>query len=327
MTRQGHDRSHLLLRVCQLHYEQHLTQQEVGDRLHLTRWQVGRLLKQAQADGIVRIEIVHPHARSHDLEADLVGISGLSEAIVVPAEADEVATRRTVARAAAEYLADLPTKPRTLAVSWGRTMSDLANAVPPSWADAVTVVQANGGLTRPGPGDPAAIITSLARQSRGSTVFLPAPAIVDSPRLAAALRREPSIAEVLQLARSADVLLFSLGAISHDSVLVKSGNLKPADERLLRDRGAVGDAVGRFLDRAGHPVSPELEERSIGLDLSDLLNAKLAVAVASGETKFAVAEACVRRGLCRVLVTDEHTATYLIRHLADPNQHNERTTS
>ncbi len=57
MTRPGHDRDHLLLRVCQLHYEQQLTQQEVGDRLHLTRWQVGRLLKAAQAKGIVRIEI------------------------------------------------------------------------------------------------------------------------------------------------------------------------------------------------------------------------------------------------------------------------------
>ena len=78
MTRPGHDRDHLLLRVCQLHYEQQLTQQEVGDRLHLTRWQVGRLLKEAQARGIVRIEIDHPHARSHDLEAKLVSISGLS---------------------------------------------------------------------------------------------------------------------------------------------------------------------------------------------------------------------------------------------------------
>ena len=327
MTRPGHDRDHLLLRVCQLHYEQQLTQQEVGDRLHLTRWQVGRLLKEAQARGIVRIEIDHPHARSHDLEAKLVSISGLSEAIVVPAEADEVATRRAVARAAAEYLADLPTKPSTLAVSWGRTMSDLANAIPPSWADAVTVVQANGGFTRPGPGDPAAIISSLARQSRGSAVFLPAPAIVDSPKLAAALRREPSIAEVLQLARSADVLLFSLGAISHESVLVKSGNVKPADEHLLRQRGAVGDAVGRFVDSTGNTASPELEERSIGLDLADVLSARRAVAVASGEAKHAVAEACVRRGLCRVLVTDEHTAAHLIRHLADPDQPNERTTS
>ena len=88
-----------------------------------------------------------------------------------------------------------------------------------------------------------------------------------------------------------------------------------------------GLAEGRFLDNAGNPVSPELEERSIGLDLADVLSARLAVAVASGEAKFAVAEACVRRGLCHVLVTDELTAAYLIRHLAAPDQPNERTTS
>ena len=299
--------------------------------MHLTRWQVGRLLREALARGIVRIEIVHPGARSHRLETTLVRLGGLQEAVVVPTDADPPAARRAVAQAAAEYLADLPTPPRVLAVSWGRTMRDLANAIPPSWAQAVTVVQANGGLSRPGPGDPAAIITTLARQSRGSTVFLPAPAIVDSPKLAQALLREPSIAEVTNLARSADVLLFSLGAISHESVLVKSGCLLPRDVEMLQQRGAVGDAVGRFIDANGEAISPELEDRSIGLSLRDVLDAKLAIAVASGEEKYAVAEACVRRGLCDVLVTDEATAIHLGRRLQDDPPDtitsNERTNS
>lgn len=311
------DRDHLLLRVCQLHYEQQLTQQQVGDRLHLTRWQVGRMLKEALGRGIVRIEIVHPGARAHTMESELVRLSGLQEAIVVPGETDPVATRQAVAQAAAEYLADLPVAPRTLAVSWGQTMSDLARAIPPSWAQNVTVVQANGGLSRPGPGDPAAIITSLARQSRGSTVFLPAPAIVESPVLAQALLREPSIAEVTSVARDADVLLFSLGAVSHESVLVKSGCLLPGDVEMLLERGAVGDVVGRFIGPDGTPISPELEARSVGLTLVDVKNAKLAVAVAAGEQKHRVAEACLRRGLCHVLVTDEDTAAHLTRRLHD----------
>ncbi|MGA4506739.1 sugar-binding transcriptional regulator [Propionibacteriaceae bacterium G1746] len=310
------DRDHLLLRVCQLHYEQHLTQQEVGERLHLTRWQVGRMLKEALAAGIVRIEIVHPQARSHDLETELVTLSTLTEAVVVPTQDDPAATQLAVARAAAEYLADLPTPPRTLAISWGRMMSALASAIPPSWADGVTVVQANGGLSRPGPGDPGSILTAVARQGRGQALFLQAPAIVDSPTLAAALRREPSIAEVLGVARSADVLVFPLGAVSHDSVLVKSGCVLPRDEVLLAERGAVGDIVGRFLDASGALVSPELEARAIGLTLDDVRAAKLSVAVVAGEQKHAVAEACVRAGLCNVLVTDAGTAQVLKHRLA-----------
>lgn len=316
MTPSASDRDHLLLRVCQLHYEQQLTQQEVGDRLHLTRWQVGRLLKEAQARGIVRIEIVHPRARSHQLETDLVRLTGLAGAVVVPAEADPTATRQAVAQAAAEYLADLPTKPRTLAVSWGQTMSDLAQAIPPSWADAVTVVQANGGLTRPGPGDPAAIITALARQSRGSAVFLPAPAVVESPELAAALLREPSIAEVIEMARTADVLLYSLGAVSHESVLVTSGCLSHADVEHLVAEGAVGDAVGRFIGPDGGLVCPHVDARSVGLGLDDLRNARMSIAVAAGRQKHRVAEACVQQRLCDVLVTDEDTAVQLTRRFS-----------
>lgn len=245
--------------------------------------------------------------------------AGLTGAIVVPTGPDPVATRQAVAQAAAEYLADLATPPRTLAVSWGQTMSDLARAIPPSWAEEVTVVQANGGLSRPGPGDPAAIITTLARQTRGTTVFLPAPAVVESPELAAALLREPSIAEVTGLARGADVLLFSLGAVSHESVLVKSGCLSHADVDHLVAEGAVGDAVGRFIGPDGTVVCPHIDARSVGLTLDDVVGAKLAIAVAAGVEKHRVAEACVRRALCDVLVTDEETATQLARRLtAEP---------
>lgn len=317
MSRLGPDRAHLLLRVSQLHYEQRLTQQEVGDRLHLTRWQVGRLLKEAHAKGIVRIEIVHPQGRDRQLENELMAVADLAEAVVIPGTDDPVQTRQAVARAAGEYLADLAEPPGTLAVSWGRTMSDVASTIPSSWAQGTRVVQANGGLSRPGPGDPAAIITALARQAGGSTVFLPAPAIVDSPELAAALRREQSIAEVLRLARSADVLLFSLGAVNHESVLVQSGCLQPADEEMLIARGAVGDAVGRFLDAAGNAISPELEARSIGLELSDVIDSRLAIAVACGQDKWPVAQACLRRGLCDVLVTDSGTARHLTAVLAE----------
>lgn len=318
MTPQPDDRQHLLLRVCQLHYEQQLTQQEVGDRLHLTRWQVGRMLKEAHAKGIVRIEIIHPAARDHGLEQQLVQASRLTEAVVVPAAADAAQTLRLVARAAGDFLADLSPSPRTVAVSWGWTMSELARAIPPDWAPGPVVVQANGGLSRPGPGDPASIISSLARQGRGSSVFLPAPAIVDSPRLAEALRREPSIAEVMTLARSADVLVYSLGHVHHGSVLVRSGCLREQDEAMLTRRGAVGDVVGRFINRDGQPVSEELQARSIGLDLADVAGAEMSIAVAAGEEKHAVAEACVRHGLCRVLVCDSTMAVHLIQQLTNP---------
>ena len=54
-----------------------LTQDEVGKRLGISRFKVGRLLDRALREDAVRIEIVHPAARLVDLEDALVQRFGL----------------------------------------------------------------------------------------------------------------------------------------------------------------------------------------------------------------------------------------------------------
>ncbi len=309
------DDSHLLLRVCQLYYEQDLTQQEVADRLHISRWQVGRLLAEAKRTGMVQIRIVHPKARRRDLERELLSFGYLLDAVVVPGYDDESRCRWAVAGLAAEYLADLRPSPKILAISWGNTMSDLAEQIPPSWADGVRVVQANGGLTNPGTRDPNSILSSLARQARGTSTHLTAPAIVNSSSLAQAIREEPAIKNVMEMARNADVMVYSLGALSQESVLVKSGCITPHDLQSLIEAGAVGDAVARFLDQNGNPVLKDFEQRTIGLTLDELKACSVSIAVTSGARKHRIAKAAVITGLCTVLITDSGTAEYLIRSL------------
>lgn len=311
------ERDHLLLRAATLYHEQELTQQEVADRLHLTRWQVGRLLQEARRSGVVRIEIVHPRARSHSLETELRRRTGLSDAVVVPPEPDPVATRARVAEAAGELLADLRPSPATLAVSWGRTMNDLVAHVPPSWAEGTVVVQANGGLSQPGTSNPATVVTELARQARGTGIFLQAPTIVDSATLAATLTQDGSVRRVLDRARAADVLLFSLGEPVETSVLVENGYISADDVARLASRGAVGDILGRFIDPDGVPADADLDARTIGLTLDDVRRSPMAIAVAAGTNKTTVALAAVTRGLCDVLVTDEDVAEGLLHNLPD----------
>lgn len=72
----------LLVRVAQMYYGLHLTQEQIGRRLGLSRFKVGRLLDRAVRESIVRIEIVHPAARLVDLEAAIVDRFGLRAAVV-----------------------------------------------------------------------------------------------------------------------------------------------------------------------------------------------------------------------------------------------------
>lgn len=305
----------LSIRAAELYYEEDKTQDEIGSILALTRWKVGRLLAQAKASGFIKIEIVHPRARRLPVERRLRETCGLADAIVVSGsgvdDQDELQSR--TAQAAADYLATLRPVPRTLGISWGRTLDDVSRHLEDGWASGVDVVQINGGVSlNRRAGTAASTAVTMAQKAGGHATLLPSPAILERLETKRAIESDRAVAAVLDLAANADAYLFSAGAADASSVLVDSGYLTPDDVAELVGRGAVGDVVGRYVDASGAIVDERLDERTIGLPLESLRAAGLSIAVIAGAAKHAVADAVVSSGLCTVLVTDEETATYLI---------------
>ncbi|SEG74577.1 deoxyribonucleoside regulator [Thermomonospora echinospora] len=315
MTADDPEYEALLLRVAEMYYEGDQTQEQIGRKLHLTRWKVGRLLSEARAVGIVRIEIVHPRHRLHTQEKALTERYGLRDAVVVPADgaADDLELRDRVAGAAAHYLADLSPAPRTLGVSWGRTLDAVAAHIQPGWARGVHVVQVNGGLSRSRrPTSASDMASRLAHHGGGTVTLLSVPAIVEQDATRRVLENDRSVAGVLDLARHCGAYLFSPGALSRDSVLVESGYLTAKDVTTLADAQGVGDVVGRFIDAEGHIVWDELDRRTLGVTLDDLRNGNWSIAVVAGAAKHRVSRAVVASRICNVLITDQHTAAHLL---------------
>ncbi|WP_051800198.1 sugar-binding transcriptional regulator [Catenuloplanes japonicus] len=313
MRSSSEEHNEAMLRAAQLYYEQSLTQDEIARRMLLTRWKVGRLLDEARRSGIVKVEIIHPRARRHEEEQRLTERFGLKAAVVIPAAEDADEMRLSVARAAADFLSDLRPSPKTLGVSWGRTLDDVAAAMPAGWARGVQVVQTNGGLSRSSrPNTAAEGALRFAQQGAGSATLLPAPAIVEHSGTWRTLQRESSVRDVLVSAAAANALLFSVGPVDPQSVLVESGYLSAADMAGLRDAGAVGDLLGHFIDRDGRAVDEHLEQRTVGLTLPEVRGASTAILVAAGPAKAEAVRACVVSGLCAVVITDQRTAGHLL---------------
>lgn len=303
------DHQALLLQVAQRYWEQDRTQEDIGHELALTRWKVGRLLEEARAVGIVQIRIVHPQARRTDLEVALRARFALREAVVVPTpDAGEV-TSTEVARAAADFLRSRGRGLRTLGVSWGNTLQEVAAVLPAGWTQGLEVIQVNGSIGRSvRPTTAANVALSIAHSGHGRATLLPLPAIVQHASTRAALYSETAVQDTLTRARAADALLFSLGALSPRSVLVQSGAVTPDELARLRAAGACGDVLGHYLTPEGRLADDDLESRTVGLTLDDLRAAGQAVAVASGPAKAKVISAALTSGLCSVLVTDEDSA-------------------
>lgn len=308
----------LSIRAAELYYEDGKTQEEIGSLLHLTRWKVGRLLARARELGFIRIEIVHPRARRLSAERMLRERFGLKDAVVVQSEhrSDEDVHDR-VAQAAADYLAGLRPVPRTLGVSWGRTLQSVSDKLREGWANGVDVVQINGGVSlNTRDESAAATAVRIAQNAGGSATLLPSPAILQHVDTKLAIEGDRSVASVLDLARNAAAYLFSAGVADSSSVLVDSGYLTASDVEELVKNGAVGDVVGRYIDASGEIVDRALNDRTVGLELDELRLAPHSIAVIAGPSKLAIARAVVTSGICTVLITDEVTSAAL---LADDN--------
>ncbi len=300
------EREQLMVQAAKLYYDLDQTQADIADRLGVTRWQVGRLLREARDIGIVRIEIV-PHApRRPDLESALQRRLGLRDAIVVPGDQD------AVARAAAGYLAGLKPRPPLIGVSWGRTMATMAQALPPRWNDGAEIVMLNGSTTiRTASARANTVAERLAETAGGSATILPVPAIVGAAATRSVLEQDPVIGAILARAAAAPVACFGLGAID-GSVLVESGYLDQAALAALKRAGAVGDILGRFVDGDGAIVDAALDARTIGLAPTLLRDKPVVIGISAGPPKHAILRACVRAGYVNVVVTDEGSARHLL---------------
>ncbi len=299
----------LMVQAAKLYYDLERTQADIAGELGLTRWQVGRLLRDARALGIVRIEIVPQSRRRPDLESRLQARLGLRDAVVVPAGPGDL---DAVAQAAASYLAGLTPSPRLLGVSWGRTMAAMARWLPARWNPGIDIVMLNGSTSIHAAGARANTVAErLAETAGGTATILPVPAIVGAAATRAVLEQDPVIGTILGRAAAAPVACFGLGAID-GSVLVESGYLDEAAIARLKAAGAVGDVLGRFIDAQGRVVDPELDARSIGLAPSALRDKRMSIGISAGPAKHAVLQACVSAGFVNVIVTDEGSARHLL---------------
>src|SRR3954462_167779 len=76
--------AHVQARVAWYYYVGGMTQQDIADRLGLTRLRVNRIVGQARADGTVRIDIRMPLASCVALEERLRARYDLKHVTVVP---------------------------------------------------------------------------------------------------------------------------------------------------------------------------------------------------------------------------------------------------
>ena len=305
----------ILRKVSQMYYRESLTQQEISEKLRISRPKVSRLLQQAREQNIVQINIFLPSSDFTELENELEKKFGLKEVVIanITEENSETANISELGLAAARYLHRMIQDGDLIGFTWGKSLSSLADSIITENKENIQIIQMVGGL-----GEPDAdihvvdIVKRAAIALNAKLTLIPAPGIVETIEAHKILMADKSIKQALELAPKADIVFAGIGVPGPNSMIVKGNIMTQSEMQQMVDLGAVGDIGLRFFDIHGNQVLTDVENRVIGVSLVAFRKIPHAVGVAVGREKIQAILGAIRGKYINTLITDQITAQLLL---------------
>lgn len=316
------DDKRLIYKCCKLYYEEDLSQQEIADRMEVSRVSVSRMLQAGKEQGIVVVRVVSPDLLEYSkLEQKLERLFGLKEAVVV--ETSPLNTRFDHINALGmETLNLLETclhDGDLVGVSMGMTLHNICLAPRQETASIhCTFVPLLGGISN-GRSSAANIHSNqialeFAKLFGGDYVEFYAPAVFSDKTVLQGFLKEQSMQNVLRYYKELKTVITGVGVPnSSSSTMFKAGYISEEDLRELEERGVVGDMSLQYFDRDGNTDAyRSFNDRVAGMALEQMRQVENKICVGSGLNKAEALYGALQGGYVNILVTDEECALRLI---------------
>jgi DNA-binding transcriptional regulator LsrR (DeoR family) len=297
--------------VARRYYFDGASKSDIAAELDLSRFKVARLLDQARASGLVRIELDYRGEINLDLSARLTTALGLRHCVVIDsAEDDDALLRANLGRAGAGLLEEILDADDVLGLAWARTLMEMRRAL--TRLVPCAVVQMTGALSRPDVDESSIeLVRDVARISGGPASFFYAPMILPDAATARALRTQPEIARAISRFPDLTKAVVGLGAWQKGQSTVADA-VSENERRELHDQGVRAETSGILLDADGRSMTAPLTERIIGIDAAQLQAVPEVIALVYGTSKAGAVRAAVRGGIVTSLVTHAAMASELL---------------
>ncbi|MCI8582275.1 MAG: sugar-binding transcriptional regulator [Dorea sp.] len=307
------DDPRLMIKVCDLYYNQNASQQEIGKQLGLSRPTVARLLTSAREQNIVQIKIPGlDMIENWELEQKLERIYGLREVLVVSCKDLGEDLETALGNAAAGYLQYMMKDGDVVGVSMGSTLHHMVSSLKNPGTEDVTFVPLIGGMGRLRTELHAnSLAESLAKFYGGMFVPLHAPARVSSRQIRDELMREESLLSAIGLFGRLDVALVGIGYPNDHSAIQATGYFKENEIDSLIERNAAGELCMQFYDETGETTAFRGDNMVIGIDIHKLRKIPRTVGIAGGLWKLPAIRGAIRGKYINTLITDVQCAEAL----------------
>ncbi|MED7666688.1 sugar-binding transcriptional regulator [Pseudomonas moraviensis subsp. stanleyae] len=303
----------LMAKVAWLYFVGNNTQQEIAQRLNISRPTINRMIAGASESGLVQVRINHPIRRCMELGEELKKRYGLSMCEVAPLEVDDdgESQRRIAVLGAAlmdRYLSDPGLS--VIAMGFGRTLKAVVGEITEIRAPQLNIISLAGSVSLDGSFNTYDVGLRLADKTAGKAFLLPMPVIAKTTEERDEWLDNRLFTLIKKLYSDAEVSFVGIGDVQPNSPLVQNGFLSSEEALQLMNEGAVGEILGWAMDRHGNPVRKGWSERVTSLPLPSLVKRPV-IAFAGGRKKVPAILAALRGRWISGLITDQITAQEL----------------
>ncbi len=309
----------LMIKVCDLYYNQNISQQQISALLKISRPTISRLLTAAKESGIVKITVSDLDSVKHwELESSLENLYGLREVVIVDDAPSEEELKERLGRIGGRLLSRAVRDDSVVGVSMGTTLRQVVSFVEDPVAENVTFVPLIGGMGQLRMDlHSNSLAEELARKFDGKFIPLHAPARVSSALVRAELMKEESLASALSMGTRLDVAIVGIGYPSEKSAIKATGYYKENEIDSLIERGVAGEICMQFFNENGD-TSPYINDNNvIGLELKKLRKVPFSIGIAGGIEKLSAIQGAIRGKYINALITDFECANALKNSFED----------
>lgn len=299
------------VRAAWMYYIAGQNQSEIASQLGTSRPVVQRLIAAANEEGIVSIGLHHPVANCLDYALLLQEKYRLIECNIVPAFSEE-STLDSVSfgcyQLMARYLQD--DKEKIIGLGSGLTLKKALQRIDFDSQNTrcvalISAMDADGQCNYYD--DVPLLLTS---KIKAKYYQWPAPRYAQTQEEYDMWCTSRLFRSVSAVARQADVIFVGIGPLGTQSPIFKDGFINQAQMDEVTAQGGIGEIMGRFIDAEGGVVDSEINRMITSYDIRQ--NQCPRIAVACGEYKRPAILAALKGGWINGLVTDEHTARWLL---------------
>ncbi|UJF21196.1 sugar-binding transcriptional regulator [Shewanella sp. OMA3-2] len=300
-------------RAAWLYYVAKNTQDEIAQKLEVSRQSAQRLVALAVSEGLIKVRLDHPIAKCMELAEQLKNRFSLLECEIVPSDPSDDSSVHGLAQTSAavveRYLKSA--QPKTLAFGTGRALKACIDELPSMQCPQHKIVSLLGNMMSDGSASAFDIVVSMANRVQAKHYPMPLPVIANSVTEKNILHELAPIKSILALVEQADAIFVGIGQMGEQSPLMLDGFIDQDKLNELVSDSAAGEIISWVYDHQGQLLAHPINQLVMSAPLTPNAS-KPVYGIAAGKSKVNAICAALQGGLINSLITNEYTAEQIL---------------